>query len=198
MTSAAGTTTAGSTWNPSARWGIMRRGSRRRNERAAFDGCDRDDRIDGLRRADRHRMRGRCVCAGGDGDVMLDSGFYNMDCMEAMKQFTDGFFDLAIVDPPYGDGGQKIGGGTLRAAVRPLQASITSARIAESRMERGVTRTGGTWATKYAKKLLRGTSPRSSHTLMNCSASHVTRLSGGAITSIFHRQGISSSGVNSQ
>lgn len=42
---------------------------------------------------------------------MLDSGFYNMDCMEAMKQFTDGFFDLAIVDPPYGDGGQKIGGG---------------------------------------------------------------------------------------
>lgn len=43
--------------------------------------------------------------------MMLDSGFYNMDCMEAMKQFTDGFFDLAIVDPPYGDGGQKIGGG---------------------------------------------------------------------------------------
>lgn len=24
------------------------------------------------------------------------------DCMEAMKEFTDGFFDLAIVDPPYG------------------------------------------------------------------------------------------------
>lgn len=27
-----------------------------------------------------------------------------MDCMEAMKQFPDGFFDLAIVDPPYGIG----------------------------------------------------------------------------------------------
>ena len=26
-----------------------------------------------------------------------------MDCMEAMKQFPDGFFDLAIVDPVYGD-----------------------------------------------------------------------------------------------
>ena len=25
-----------------------------------------------------------------------------MDCMEGMKQFPDGFFDLAIVDPPYG------------------------------------------------------------------------------------------------
>lgn len=29
--------------------------------------------------------------------------FYNMDCMEGMKQFPDGYFDLAIVDPPYGD-----------------------------------------------------------------------------------------------
>lgn len=42
---------------------------------------------------------------------MIDSGFYNMDCMEGMKQFPDKFFDLAIVDPPYGDGNQKIGGG---------------------------------------------------------------------------------------
>ena len=33
---------------------------------------------------------------------MLDFGFYNMDCMEGMKQFPDKFFDLAIVDPPYG------------------------------------------------------------------------------------------------
>ena len=41
----------------------------------------------------------------------MESGFYNMDCMEAMKQFPDKFFDLAIVDPPYGDGGQNIGGG---------------------------------------------------------------------------------------
>ena len=42
----------------------------------------------------------------------MESGFYNMDCMEAMKQFPDKFFDLAIVDPPYGDGGQNIGGGS--------------------------------------------------------------------------------------
>lgn len=34
---------------------------------------------------------------------MLDYGFYNMDCMEGMKQFPDKFFDLAIVDPVYGD-----------------------------------------------------------------------------------------------
>ena len=33
---------------------------------------------------------------------MLDFGFYNMDCMEGMRQFPDKYFDLAIVDPPYG------------------------------------------------------------------------------------------------
>lgn len=33
---------------------------------------------------------------------MLKSGFYCMDCMEAMREFPDDFFELAIVDPPYG------------------------------------------------------------------------------------------------
>lgn len=33
---------------------------------------------------------------------------FNRDCMEAMREFPDKFFDLAIVDPPYGIGeGQK-------------------------------------------------------------------------------------------
>ena len=32
---------------------------------------------------------------------MLESGFYNMDCMDAMRGFPDKFFELAIVDPPY-------------------------------------------------------------------------------------------------
>lgn len=34
---------------------------------------------------------------------------YNKDCMEALKEFKDNQFDLAIVDPPYGIGisGQK-------------------------------------------------------------------------------------------
>lgn len=41
---------------------------------------------------------------------MLDFGFYNMDCMEGMKEFPDGYFDLAIVDPPYGNGLGEGGG----------------------------------------------------------------------------------------
>lgn len=30
--------------------------------------------------------------------------FLNCDCMELMKQIPDKYFDLAIVDPPYGGG----------------------------------------------------------------------------------------------
>lgn len=32
------------------------------------------------------------------------SNAYNRDCMEAMKEFPDKFFELAVVDPPYGVG----------------------------------------------------------------------------------------------
>ena len=38
---------------------------------------------------------------------MLASGFYNMDCMDGMAQFPDKYFELAIVDPPYGIGADK-------------------------------------------------------------------------------------------
>ncbi len=35
---------------------------------------------------------------------------YNRDCMEAMKEIPDKYFELAICDPPYGIGidGQKL------------------------------------------------------------------------------------------
>ena len=35
---------------------------------------------------------------------MLEFGYYNMNCMDGMKQFPDKYFDLAIVDVPYGIG----------------------------------------------------------------------------------------------
>lgn len=34
---------------------------------------------------------------------------YNIDCMEAMKEFRDDFFDLAVVDPPYFSGPERRG-----------------------------------------------------------------------------------------
>ncbi len=45
---------------------------------------------------------------------MIDFGFYNMDCMEGMKEFPDKYFDLAIVDPPYGGAGQDAFNGDKR------------------------------------------------------------------------------------
>jgi DNA modification methylase len=39
---------------------------------------------------------------------MLDFGFYNADCMQGMKEFPDNYFDLAIVDPPYGGVGKDV------------------------------------------------------------------------------------------
>ena len=38
---------------------------------------------------------------------------YLMDCMDGMRQFPDGYFDLAIVDPPYGIERFKHGGSVI-------------------------------------------------------------------------------------
>ena len=43
---------------------------------------------------------------------MLDFGFYNEDCMKGMKEFPDKYFDLAIVDPPYGINAGKMNMGS--------------------------------------------------------------------------------------
>lgn len=32
---------------------------------------------------------------------------FNMDCLEAMREYPDKYFDLAVVDPPYGGGAQR-------------------------------------------------------------------------------------------
>lgn len=38
---------------------------------------------------------------------MLDFGYYNMNCMDGMKEFPDKYFELAIVDPPYFSGPER-------------------------------------------------------------------------------------------
>ena len=43
---------------------------------------------------------------------MAKSEAYNMDCMEAMQKIPDKYFDLAVVDPPYGGGGGEFAGET--------------------------------------------------------------------------------------
>lgn len=71
-------------------------------------------------------------------DNPMPPGFYNMDCMDAMRQFPDGFFDLAIVDPPYGlsighrvaNKAKVIGGGGGRSAAT-VTAPAKSQRTAQ-------------------------------------------------------------------
>lgn len=42
---------------------------------------------------------------------MSELNLINDDCMNVMKQYPDKYFDLAIVDPPYGIGiGSSVGG----------------------------------------------------------------------------------------
>ena len=36
--------------------------------------------------------------------------FFNADCMTGLKEFPDNYFDLAVVDPPYGGGLTENGG----------------------------------------------------------------------------------------
>ena len=49
------------------------------------------------------------------------SEVYNMDCMEYMRSMPDKFFELAVVDPPYGGANSQIGGGQkIWWTVRPL------------------------------------------------------------------------------
>jgi site-specific DNA-methyltransferase (adenine-specific) len=41
----------------------------------------------------------------------MNSIVFNKDCMEVMKGYQDKYFDLAIVDPPYGLGDRLVKGG---------------------------------------------------------------------------------------
>ena len=85
---------------------------------------------------------------------MLDYGFYNMDCMDGMKQFPDKYFDLAIVDPPYGDGGAH-GSDKTRAGSAERSTVIDHLHSSQRKREREkVARTGGTWASKFGKKII--------------------------------------------
>ena len=116
--------------------------------------------------------------------MQMKSQVFNTDCLAAMREMPDNAFDLAVVDPPYGEGCSQSGNverererevEPVRRKIRQVQVSTTNGRIAENQTGRGVTRIGGTWATKYAKKLLRGTLRRNKNILRSCFASHEIR-----------------------
>lgn len=117
---------------------------------------------------------------------------YLMDCMEYMKTLPDNAFDIAVVDPPYGDGCSQTvhaererPGGTASA----VGSTGTKWNRFGQRFDRYKSPTGGGWhgKDKYhvgqeelgqkstGKKLLRGMSPQRKNTLTNSFASHAIK-----------------------
>ena len=62
----------------------------------------------------------------------------NADCMEIMREYPNKYFDLAVVDPPYGSGG-----GSSPTAPTSVDDLTSSGKIS---------RTGGKWAARFGKK----------------------------------------------
>ena len=60
----------------------------------------------------------------------LDFGYYNMDCMAGMKLFPDKYFDVAIVDPPYGINAPNMAMGTNKSRTKNgYPAESTASRL---------------------------------------------------------------------
>lgn len=76
---------------------------------------------------------------------------YNADCMKFLASCPDNAFDLAVVDPPYGNCSQNsnVEREREREQIGKDGATRTGQGLADVLT---VTRTGETWAAKYAKK----------------------------------------------
>ena len=70
---------------------------------------------------------------------MLDFGYYNMDCIEGMKQFPDKYFDLAIVDPPYGinSPNMSMGSNKSRSGNGQYPGVSTAEKLRKGRLNQG-------------------------------------------------------------
>lgn len=79
------------------------------------------------------------------------SVFLNKDCMEGMKEYPDKYFDLAIVDPPYGISAPKMdmGSNTKRKKESSGLPSISTAR----RCRQGKLRGSGTLKNRSLNKM---------------------------------------------
>lgn len=74
---------------------------------------------------------------------------YNIDCMDFMKSLPDKYFDLAVVDPPYGDGS---------SAVNVERESLSAARAGlgqrNTRQEVSLAEIYGTGTSRRRKSIL--------------------------------------------
>lgn len=70
----------------------------------------------------------------------MENNFIQGDCMDYLPQYPDGYFSLAIVDPPYGDG------------IGQANPNQFGERFNRYQMG-GAKRTGGGYAEKYGNKI---------------------------------------------
>lgn len=90
---------------------------------------------------------------------MLDFGYYNMDCIDGMKEFPDGYFDLAIVDPPYGGAGKdvdevfKANNGRFGGRFDKYELGVHFHGRGWSKKYLEAERRGGQWASKYGNRI---------------------------------------------
>lgn len=71
---------------------------------------------------------------------MATQQLFNADCMEELPKYPDKYFDLAIVDPPYGSGS------TLEQGYNRFGGRFDKYKKIDRR--------GGQWAAKYGKKVI--------------------------------------------
>ena len=87
---------------------------------------------------------------------MSEINFHLGDCMDFMRGKPDNYYDLAVVDPPYGGGGKEERPFQEAQAASDGFLADTEPDNGDTRNTRGrfarykCTRTGGTWASKYS------------------------------------------------
>jgi site-specific DNA-methyltransferase (adenine-specific) len=91
------------------------------------------------------------LCAVPSNKVYLE------DCIEALKRFSDGYFDIAVVDPPYGIGANKMQLGNGKKKIYRGEAdwdnAIPTAEYWEQlfRVSKNQIVWGGNYMTEYLK-----------------------------------------------
>jgi site-specific DNA-methyltransferase (adenine-specific) len=96
-------------------------------------------------------------CANTVLAAVASNKVYLEDCTEALKRFSDGYFDIAVVDPPYGIGANKMQLGNGKKKIYRGEAdwdnAIPTAEYFEQlfRVSKNQIVWGGNYMTEYLK-----------------------------------------------
>lgn len=87
--------------------------------------------------------------------TLLENQILNADCMDILKQLPDKSIDLILTDPPYGGGSRTLGKEKSGQGLEDGSINTISVHRASngggSHKNYLISRTGGTWATKYSQ-----------------------------------------------